>query len=574
MGQEVAVGQQVAEGGQAGGGALEDGDTGGPEGGRLDRVGGRGQVGDHRHRLPGGGGGLDGQAGVAGVGGRLGGQVQVEGEDGGGRVVEQGPDAGGEDLVGVVAGAPGVQGVGGGQAGLEHGRQRLAGRRRDSGQRDPELLGQVEQVGPFAARVVDGGQPAGMGLAPGQQLAGVGQLVEGGHLGDTVGVEQGLVGTVLAGQGAGVGGHHRPGRLAPPDLEGDHRDGLGGRLGQGGPERRRLPDRLQEQGHHPDGGQPQGVVEVGGGAGDELIAGRHDQVEVEPAVVVEQGREHRTGVADHRHRAGGQVGRLRIATHAQALVEVEEPHAVATAHRHPGRPGDGREALGKGCPRRVGLREAAGEDDGRRDAPVGGRPELGLEGGVGDGQHGQVDWPGQVGQGAVAGAPGHLPVAGVDEVDRPPVATGEQLTDQRVPERPGPGARPPTTTTTTDRGSSRAASGGRPPRHPGAGRADPLGSPAALGPPAVGQDGLDGLPPGDAADPAAAVGGRAGLVEPGDRAAVVGVAGGRAHVEQLVGRELGVEAVAPDQPPLLLHLPGPDDLAVQDRALEVGASSA
>jgi hypothetical protein len=41
-------------------------------------------------------------------------------------------------------------------------------------------------------------------------------------------------------------------------------------------------------------------------------------------------------------------------------------------------------------------------------------------------------------------------------------------------------------------------------------------------------------------------------------------------VEQLLDRELAVEDVAPDQPPLPLHLPGPDDVAVQDRALEVG----
>ena len=80
-------------------------------------------------------------------------------------------------------------------------------------------------MGPLAPRVADGGQPAGrLGPAPGQQLCGVGQLVEGGHLGDPEGVEQRLVGAVVAGQGAGVGGDHRPGRLAAPDLEGDHRD--------------------------------------------------------------------------------------------------------------------------------------------------------------------------------------------------------------------------------------------------------------------------------------------------------------------------------------------------------------
>ena len=400
--------------------------------------------GHHGHRLGGGGGGLDGQAGVAGVGGGLGGQVEVEGQGGGGGVVEQGLDAGGEDLVGVVAGAPGVQRVGGGQARLQHRRQPLPGRLGDAGQGHPELLGQIEQVGPLAPRVVDGGQPAGVGAPPGQQLAGVGQLVQGGHLGDPVGVEQRLVGAVVAGQGAGVGGDHRPGRLATPDLEGDHREAPVGRLGQGGPEGGRLPHRLQEQGRHPGAGQLEGVVEVGGGAGDELVAGRDDQVEAEAAAVVEQGREHRPGVADHRHRAGVQVGRLGVATNPQAVLEVEEPHAVAAAHRHPGPGGDSpqplgqRRDIGRG---RFGI-ETAGEDHRRRDPAGGRRLELGLQGGVGDGQHGQVDRPRQVGQGREAGAAGHLPVAGVDQLDRPPEPAPEQLGDQRVPERPGPAAGP------------------------------------------------------------------------------------------------------------------------------------
>jgi hypothetical protein len=265
-----------------------------------------------------------------------------------------------------------------------------------------------------------------------------------------------------------VGGDHGPGRRAAPDLEGHHRDGPGGRLGQGGPERRRLPHRLQEQGHHPGPGQLEGVVEVGGGAGHELVAGRDDQVEPEPAAVVEQGREHRPGMADHGHRPGGQVGRLRIAANPQALGEVEEAHAVAAAHRHPGPPGDRRQPLGEGragrvrggsedrggwilgdtrrprlARRRAGVRvEAAGEDDRRRDARGRRRLELGLQGGVGNGQDGQVDRPRQVGQGGVAGPPGDLPVARVDQVDRAPVPAGEQLGDQRVPERPGPRARP------------------------------------------------------------------------------------------------------------------------------------
>ena len=86
--------------------------------------------------------------------------------------------------------------------------------------------------------------------------------------------------------------------------------------------------------------------------------------------------------------------------------------------------------------------DAGGEDHRRRD-PGRGRPlELDLKGGVGHRQHHQVDRPGDVGQGRVAGEPGNLPVPGVDQVDRPPVPAGEELADQLVPERPGPGARP------------------------------------------------------------------------------------------------------------------------------------
>ena len=75
---------------------------------------------------------------------------------------------------------------------------------------------------------------------------------------------------------------------------------------------------------------------------------------------------------------------------------------------------------------------------------------------------------------------------------------------------------------------------------------------------------------GDAGDPAAAVGGRRALVEPPDRRGEVGVARRRAHVEELVGGELAVEDVPADQAVLVLHLVGPDDLAVDDGLLEVG----
>src|SRR4051812_1033403 len=73
----------------------------------------------------------------------------------------------------------------------------------------------------------------------------------------------------------------------------------------------------------------------------------------------------------------------------------------------------------------------------------------------------------------------------------------------------------------------------------------------------------------DGADPAAGVRRRGGLVQAPDRGPVIRVARGRAHVEELLGRELAVEDVAPDETDFLLHVVGPDHLAVHDGALEV-----
>src|SRR5581483_11913774 len=72
------------------------------------------------------------------------------------------------------------------------------------------------------------------------------------------------------------------------------------------------------------------------------------------------------------------------------------------------------------------------------------------------------------------------------------------------------------------------------------GELSPDGPAAARGP-GVGDRRLGGLHPGNAADPAAGVGGGAGVVQAAHRRAVVGEAGRRAHVEQLLQRQLAVE---------------------------------
>src|SRR5215213_1909599 len=74
----------------------------------------------------------------------------------------------------------------------------------------------------------------------------------------------------------------------------------------------------------------------------------------------------------------------------------------------------------------------------------------------------------------------------------------------------------------------------------------------------------------DGADATTGVGRRGGLVEAPDRSPVICVTGGWSHVEELLGRELAVEDVAPDEPDILLHVVRPEDLAVQDRSLQVG----
>src|SRR5215213_7950073 len=73
----------------------------------------------------------------------------------------------------------------------------------------------------------------------------------------------------------------------------------------------------------------------------------------------------------------------------------------------------------------------------------------------------------------------------------------------------------------------------------------------------------------DGAHPATAVGGRRGLVETPDRSPIVSVTGGWPHVKKLLGRELAVEDVAPDEPDILLHIVRSKHLAVQDRPIHV-----
>src|SRR5579859_2354620 len=73
----------------------------------------------------------------------------------------------------------------------------------------------------------------------------------------------------------------------------------------------------------------------------------------------------------------------------------------------------------------------------------------------------------------------------------------------------------------------------------------------------------------DAAHPATAVGGRAGVVQAAHRGPVVGETGRWPQVEQLLEGQLAMEDVAADQAVVVLHVVGADDVPVQDRRLEV-----
>src|SRR5450755_1539790 len=102
---------------------------------------------------------------------------------------------------------------------------------------------------------------------------------------------------------------------------------------------------------------------------------------------------------------------------------------------------------------------------------------------------------------------------------------------------------------------------------PGDGRA--AGRPGcapAVGPPLgplVGEDLAHDVAARNAGDPAAAMGGRAGLVKAPDRGAQVRVARSGPGVAHLAERQLAVEDVPAHQAVLLLHLVWPDHLAVQ-----------
>ena len=212
--------------------------------------------------------------------------------------------------------------------------------------------------------------------------------------------------------------------------------------------------------------------------------------------------------------------------------------------------------------------------------------QLLLQRGVGHGQQDQVDRLGQVGQRRAAAGAADVGVPRVDQVGARPGGLRATSRDHPLAEaaRPRAGADQGHAARLQHRpdglvglrrsgvcvcgGQGGAVTGGAGRRMRGPTDGGPAERPAATAL-AVGDRGPGRLPAGDAAHAAARVGGGAGVVQAGDGRPVVRVAGRRAHVEQLLQGQLAVEDVAADQAVLVLHLVGADDVAVQDRRLEV-----
>ena len=271
------------------------------------------------------------------------------------RILGQGDERVREQAAGIGAGAPDVERVGRGQAGVQDVGQPGLGRLADGGERHAEILGQVRRVRAFQAGVVHGrdarlggrvvlpaeDSAAGSTTPDREQLQGVGEFREIADAVDAVGAGQGLPAAVVGGQRAGVGRDHGPPAGRAPGGEQDDRDVPLGGTGEDLAEQARFPDRLEDQGQDSGLGQPQRVVEVGRCRGDEFLAGGHGKAVADRAAGTQHHGEHRAGVGDQGDRADRQRVGLGVADRAQPPGHVHESHAPGTAQLHAGPPGDG-----------------------------------------------------------------------------------------------------------------------------------------------------------------------------------------------------------------------------------------
>ena len=253
-------------------------------------------------------------------------------------VVRQHRERVAEEVLGVGATAPHVEGVGRLQPGIQQCRQPLDRRRRQLRERHPEPLGHVGHQHPFGPRVVHGRQaaPARRARPPGdgERLQAVGELGEVEAAVHAVRREECLPAGVRARDRTGMRVHQGLAAHRRADRERHHGDVAGGRLGQPRLQTRRVTHGLEHQPDHAGLGQRQRVGEVVGGGADQLLARRHDHRVLQPAVRAQQCREDRPGVGHERDRPGRQRVTLEVADGPDAGGGVHEPHAAATHHRH------------------------------------------------------------------------------------------------------------------------------------------------------------------------------------------------------------------------------------------------
>ena len=308
--------------------------------------------------------------------------------------------------------------------------------RRDPGQGEAGFLSRVDQLRAFPSRIVDRGQPPGRRPPSSrEELQRVRHLIERLDAVYPVSVEQGLVRAVLSGQGARVRRHQVFRGGGSPDLEGDDRDLLLCRPGQGRLEGPRIARGLHEQRDQLRARPAQGVVDVVRCRGDQLEAGGNREVEPKAPVVVKHRGECRTGMAHERDGPRLQVLRLGEPARAETTLDVEETHPVSAAQGHAGRAGDARQPLGEGRPAFGRALVATGEDHCGTRPGVRRGLELCFELCVGEAEQCQVDWLGQVGQRWKTTMPLDLVVFGIDGVDGAVEAAPEQLEHHLLPER-------------------------------------------------------------------------------------------------------------------------------------------
>ena len=195
-------------------------------------------------------------------------------------------------------------------------------------------------------------------------------------------------------------------------------------------------DGLEHQGQHPGLAALDEVVDVVGGGRDQLLSGRHGQVEPEAQPGAQQRGEDRARVGDQRDGPDREVVALGVAHGAHAAAYVPEPHAPGAHQGHPG--------VGRHPPELVAdaVRVRAAEDHRAARTDLRRRGELVDEPGVPDAEQDQVR---RVVEGVEVGNARQardLGVRRVDQVDPLESRRPHRLGDHPAAEAAGSRARP------------------------------------------------------------------------------------------------------------------------------------